>query len=217
MDSRRDETYEVKDCWKVIESYFANQHLQQLVKHQVESYNDFIQNQMKRTIQMFNPLHIKSPHDYIKECKNYRLEVFIEFENLCIYRPEIHENNGATKLMVPKNARLRNFTYTSNFTIDLNIKYLIRTGEQLETEETKTIKLSKIQFGKIPIMLKSCICILNQYSYIHPNVTEECNMDPGGYFIINGSEKTCIGQEKPADNMIFSYKQKPGHKWLYTS
>ena len=56
MDSRRDETYEVKDCWKVIESYFANQHLQQLVKHQVESYNDFIQNQMKRTIQMFGAL-----------------------------------------------------------------------------------------------------------------------------------------------------------------
>jgi DNA-directed RNA polymerase beta subunit len=92
MDSRRDETYEESDCWKVIECYFSNQHLLQLVKHQVESYNDFIQNQMKRTIQMFNPLHIKSPHDYIKECKNYRLEVFIEFENLCIYRPEIHEN-----------------------------------------------------------------------------------------------------------------------------
>jgi DNA-directed RNA polymerase II subunit RPB2 len=217
MDSRRDETYEEKDCWKVIESYFANKHLPQLVKHQVESYNDFIQNQMKRTIQMFNPLHIKSPHDYIKECKNYRLEVFIEFENLCIYRPEIHENNGATKLMFPNNARLRNFTYTSNFTIDLNIKYLIRTGERLEHEETKTIKLSKIQFGKIPIMLKSCICILNQYSYIHPNVTEECKMDPGGYFIINGSEKTCIGQEKPADNKILCYKMKPGHKWLYSS
>ena len=25
-------------------------------------------------------------------------------------------------------------------------------------------------------------------------------MDPGGYFIINGSEKTCLGQERAAEN-----------------
>jgi len=211
------EEYKMKDCWKVIESYFQNKHLLQLVKHQIESYNDFIQNQIKKTVEMFNPINIKSPHDYIKEFRKYRLEIIIDFENLCVYRPEIHENNGATKLMFPNNARLRNFTYTSNITLDLNIKYIIRTGEQLENEEIKNVKLSKIQFGKIPIMLKSCICILNQYNYINPEVMEECKMDPGGYFIINGSEKTCIGQEKPADNIIFCYKQKPGHKWLWTS
>ena len=27
-------------------------------------------------------------------------------------------------------------------------------------------------------------------------------MDPGGYFIINGSEKTCIGQERTIENQI---------------
>jgi len=216
-DCKNTEEYKMTDCWKVIESYFQNKHLLQLVKHQIESYNDFIQNQIKKTVEMFNPINIRSPHDYIKEFRKYRLEIVIEFENLCVYRPEIHENNGATKLMFPNNARLRNFTYTSNITLDLNIKYIIRSGEQLENEEIKNVKLSKIQFGKIPIMLKSCICILNQYNYISPEVMEECKMDPGGYFIINGSEKTCIGQEKPADNIIFCYKQKAGHKWLWTS
>lgn len=210
-------SYEYSDAWSVIESYFKNKHLQQLLKHQLESFNDFIQNQIKKTIQMFNPLLIRSIHDYNKDCKKYRLEISIDFDNLCIYRPEIHENNGATKLMFPNNARLRNFTYTSNFTLDLNITYIVRTGENLENEEIKNVKLSKIQFGKIPIMLKSDICILNQYNYIHPEVLEECKMDPGGYFIINGSEKTCLGQEKPSDNKIFCYKQKPGHKWLWTA
>jgi DNA-directed RNA polymerase II subunit RPB2 len=220
MDTERinaDESYKYTDSWTVIESYFKNKHLQQLLKHQIESFNDFIQNQIKKTIQMFNPLVIRSTHDYIKECKKYRLEIVIDFDNLCIYRPEIHENNGATKLMFPNNARLRNFTYTSNFTLDLNISYIIRTGENLENEEIKNVKLSKIQFGKIPIMLKSSICILNQYNYLHPEVLEECKMDPGGYFIINGSEKTCLGQEKPSDNKIFCFKQKPGHKWLWTA
>ncbi len=213
-----EEEYKQSDCWKVIETYFGNKHLLQLVRHQIESFDDFIQNQIKKTIQMFNPLVIRSVQDYMKDFKKYRLEIHVNFENLCIYRPEIHENNGATKLMFPNNARLRNFTYTSNFTLDLNIQYIVRSGETLEQEEIKNVKLSKIQFGKIPIMLKSCICILNQYNYVHPEVVEECKMDPGGYFIINGSEKTCLGQEKPADNKIFCFKQKPGSsKWLWTA
>ena len=217
MERPAETEYNPKECWTIIQSYFEDKHLKQLVKHQIESYNDFIKTQMKKTIEMFNPLVIRSSQDYIKEHKAYRLEIHITFDNLCIYRPEIHENNGATKLMFPNNARLRNFTYTSNITIDLNIQYIIRTGNTLEHEEIKHVKLSKIQFGKVPIMLKSCICILNQYGHIHPDKIQECTMDPGGYFIINGSEKTCLGQEKPADNKIFCYKQKPNHKWLWSA
>ena len=109
---------------------------------------------MKKTIEMFNPLVIRSSHDYIKEFNKYRLQIIIDFENLALYCPEIHENNGATKLMFPNDARLRNFTYTSNFTLDLNITYVINKGDNMEQEERKHVKLSKIQFGKIPIMLE---------------------------------------------------------------
>jgi len=211
------EHYNETDSWSVIESYFKNTHLQQLVKHQVDSYNDFVQNQLTKTIEMFNPLIIKSPHDYLPEYKKYRLEVEINFVNLSIYRPEIHENNGSSKLMFPSDARLRSFTYSSNFTLDMNIKYTIRKGANLENEEFKHIHLSKIQFGKIPIMLNSCICVLKQYPHIHPDNIDECKMDPGGYFIINGSEKTCLGQEKTADNKVFCFKQKQSNKWLWTA
>ena len=111
-----------EDTWKVIESYFEHNHLHQLVKHQIESYNDFIQTQMKKTIEMFNPIIIRSPQDYMKEYKKYRLQIIINFENMSLFRPEIHENNGATKLMFPNDARLRNFTYSSNLTLDINIE-----------------------------------------------------------------------------------------------
>ena len=206
-----------EDTWKVIESYFKNQHLNKLVKHQIESYNDFIQNQMKKTIEMFNPLVIRSSQDYIKEFNKYRLQIIITFENMSLFRPEIHENNGATKLMFPSDARLRNFTYSSNMTLDMNVKYIIYSGAQLENEEIKNIKLTKIQFGKIPIMIKSCICTLKQYNYLHHEKTDECRMDPGGYFIINGSEKTCLGQEKAADNKIYVFKNKANSKWCYSA
>ena len=206
-----------EDTWKVIESYFEDNHLHQLVKHQIESYNDFIQTQMKKTIEMFNPLIIRSPQDYMKEYKKYRLQIIINFENMSLFRPEIHENNGATKLMFPNDARLRNFTYSSNLTLDINIEYIVCTGDSLENEERKHVKLSKIQFGKIPIMIKSCICTLNQYNFLHHDQTDECKMDPGGYFIINGSEKTCLGQEKAADNKIYVFKNKKNAKWSYSA
>jgi DNA-directed RNA polymerase II subunit RPB2 len=101
-----------------------------------------------------------------------------------VYRPEIHENNVATKLMFPNDARLRNFTYTSNITLDLNIRYIIRSGASLENEEIKDVKLSKIQFGKVPIMLKSCICILNQYNHVHPEKIEECKWIQAGISLL---------------------------------
>ena len=142
---KKDEMITNNDTWKVINRYFENKHLEQLVRHQIESYNDFIQNQMKKTIEMFNPLTIRSSQDYIREHKKYRLQIIIKFENLSLYRPEIHENNGATKLMFPSDARLRNFTYNSNMTLDLNITYIICKGDKLEQEERKTIKLSNIR------------------------------------------------------------------------
>jgi DNA-directed RNA polymerase II subunit RPB2 len=205
------------DVWDIIGNYFEDKHLHQLVRHQIESYNDFIQNQMKKTIEMFNPLVIRSSQDYIKEHKKYRLQVIVNFENLSLYRPEIHENNGATKLMFPNDARLRNFTYNSNMTLDLKITYIILKGTNLEIEEKKEVNLPKIQFGKIPIMLKSSICILNQYNFMNNDSLDECKMDPGGYFIINGSEKTCLGQEKAADNKIYVFKNKDSSKWLYSA
>lgn len=68
-----------EQSWSVIGSYFLNNHLQQLVKHQLESYNNFVENQMKKTIEMFNPVIIRSPHDYIKEFNKYRLEIYVKF------------------------------------------------------------------------------------------------------------------------------------------
>lgn len=195
----------IEDPWVVIESYFKDQHLDRLVRHQLESYNNFVGYQIIKTIEMFNPVHIKSENDYDIKSGKYSLEMFITFENFHIYRPQIHENNGAIKLMFPQEARLRNFTYASAMTIDINIKYIIRDGENLENVKTLYKTLPKIHIGKLPIMLKSNICVLNQYKYVDNQHTGECKYDAGGYFIINGSEKTVLGQERAAENRVYCF------------
>ena len=72
---------------------------------------------------MFNPIKIHSENDYISETNSYNLELEIHLKNMKLHRPQIHENNGATKLMFPQEARLRNFTYAANSTVDIRIQY----------------------------------------------------------------------------------------------
>ena len=207
----------IEEPWTIIESYFRGMHLERLVRHQVESFNNFITHQIPKTIEMFNPVRIASENDYDPKSGKYALEIFINFENFHLYRPQIHENNGATKLMFPQEARLRNFTYSSAMNIDINIQYVIRTGENLENCETIYKQLPNIHIGKMPIMLKSCICVLNQYKHMDTNVTGECKYDAGGYFIINGSEKTVLGQERAAENRVYCFnvsKNSTKYTWM---
>ena len=202
--------------WKIISSYFENQHLKRLVRHQIESYNDFVNVQIERTIGMFNPVMIASEQDFDKKTRKYKLEIEVKFDKFHLYRAQIHENNGATKLMFPQEARLRNFTYASTMTVDANIKYIVRSGEQLENVQTFHKVLPNIHIGKMPIMLKSSVCILNQYAHINHIETGECSYDAGGYFIINGSEKTVLGQERAAENKVFCYNISKGNtKWTW--
>jgi DNA-directed RNA polymerase II subunit RPB2 len=195
----------IETPWTIIESYFKGQHLKRFVRHQLESYNNFVGYQIIKTIEMFNPVYIVSEQDYDPESKKYSLEIFITFENFHIYRPQIHENNGAIKLMFPQEARLRNFTYASATTIDINIKYVVRNGANLENTQIFYKTIPKVHIGKIPIMLKSNISILNQYNNFENTQTGECKFDAGGYFIINGSEKIVLGQERAAENRVYCF------------
>jgi DNA-directed RNA polymerase beta subunit/intein/homing endonuclease len=205
-------------AWNIIESYFKDKHLEKLVRHQLESYNHFVGCQIVKTIEMFNPVHIKSEQDYDAASGKYSLEIFITFENFHIYRPQIHENNGATKLMFPQEARLRNFTYAASMTVDMNLKYVVRSGENLNNTNTFYKNLPKIHIGKLPIMLKSSICVLNQYKYVENIYSGECKFDAGGYFIINGSEKTVLGQERAAENRIYCFNvSKNNTKYSWTA
>ena len=210
----------IEEPWTIIGSYFEGKHLEQLVRHQIESYNDMINVQLKRTVDMFNPVKIASDQDYDKTTRKHRLEIEVTFTNLYLSRPQIHENTGATKILFPQEARLRNFTYASMMTVDMNVKYIVRgSGTDSEQQVTTHHKVfPKIQIGKMPIMLKSCICVLTQHKHLDHNITGECPYDAGGYFIINGSEKTVLGQERAAENKVLCYNvSKNNNKWRYVA
>ena len=47
-----------KDTWKIIDAYFKQQGLQQVIQHQLDSYNDFVNNDIQDIINQNNPIII---------------------------------------------------------------------------------------------------------------------------------------------------------------
>ena len=203
------------EAFNIIEAYFNGQHSSRLVRHQLESYNHFMNYDMKRTIDMFNPVTIRSDKDYVAKHEAHTLEIKITFENLKIYPPLIYENNGATKTMMPMEAKVRNFTYASNMTVDVRIEYIVRDTESMDQPRIIHKLLPKISIGKMPIMVKSSICVLTQNSHINPVSVGECAFDHGGYFIIKGSEKTVLQQERAAQNIVYCYDGKNASRCIW--
>ena len=218
MEKSFEENYQERDyAWDMIGSYFRDDYLQKLVRHQLESFNNFANIQIYKTIDMFNPVSIGSEQDFNPTLKKHTLNIQLSFDNFTILHPQIHENNGAIKVMFPGEARLRNFTYSSMMTVDVNIKIIVLSGENLENETVYHKKMPNIQIGKMPIMIGSSICVLKQYPNLEKTKIGECKFDAGGYFIINGSEKTVLAQERAAENKVYCFnvsKNNTKYSWM---
>ena len=190
--------------WEIVDSYFKQLNSHQIVRHQVESFNDFMGNKIPIIVQQYNPINIFN--DYNVESGKYKYEVKVSFSNVHYSKPLIHENNGSTQPMYPSEARLRNFTYASPFYVDVDIDILVRKGKNLNTVENYSKKLEHISLGKIPIMLQSKFCLLNEKNNKKLKDYNECGVDYGGYFIVNGNEKVLVSQERMASDKVYVFK-----------
>lgn len=69
-------------------------------------------------------------------------------------------------------------------------------------------QVEKVFIGKLPVMVKSKLCLLRTWSEQQLYAHQECPFDQGGYFIINGSEKVLIAQERSAANIVQVFEKK---------
>ena len=83
---------------------------------------------------------------------------------------------------------------------------LLENGEIIEEE-----KHNKIPLARIPIMLKSIKCNLYGNNSKINIKHGECELDPGGYFIIRG-KRTCNITERVSYNTVFVFAQNPNKK-----
>ena len=162
------------------------------VQSNIESFNNFIETELQKIIQENNDIEPTIiPHN-IDEFK-------IRFDKIEVTKPEITEADGAKRFVYPIEARLRKITYSAPVYIDVSAHI---NGVQRETFRTQVMNL--------PIMLKSKYCHLNNMSKEELVKRGEDPNDPGGYFIINGTEKTLVIIEDLASNKMMVEKASIG-------
>ena len=185
---------------EIIKCYFNQKNI--LVKHQLDSYEEYIEKILPNIISNYFPIKMDFDSDKIK---NIKLNII----NINIGKPFTTENNGCSKLLTPEISRLRNYSYISPIIVDFESVVTIYDNNIIIELGSKIIK--DIIIGHIPILLKSKYCILNDELY-----NNECKYDYGGYSIINGNEKVIISQERSVYNIPLVYEtNKSSSRYSY--
>ena len=223
-----------EDCWTVVSSFFDTKGL---VSQQLDSFDEFVETQMQELVAEHSLLTLDQnlPQNEDDPDAPVLRRYEMKFGTIFLSKPAMTESDGSNVPILPQEARNRNLTYSSPLFIDMTItKSVARerpvmepSDEEMEGMEgviqkpTGATQLQwevepmadggdgpvKIFVGKLPIMLKSKYCLLKDVSEDTLYGWNECPYDQGGYFVINGSEKVLIAQERSAANIVQVFKK----------
>jgi DNA-directed RNA polymerase II subunit RPB2 len=207
-----------KDTWNVIANYFDSVP-NYITKHHLDSYNDFVNNKIYDIFnnKQFNP-QVVVLLDKENTDITYLINVYYGGRNkdqIEISRPVIYNAlKEEVKPMYPNEARLKNLTYAFNIFCDIEIEYIIKEKDTVIFHDFSSNKFSKINIGRVPIMLHSNLCSLTGMSRELLKKAGECPYDHGGYFIIDGREKVCVSRERKSENILYINKSgNPDFTW----
>ncbi|EXJ60748.1 DNA-directed RNA polymerase III subunit RPC2 [Cladophialophora yegresii CBS 114405] len=172
-----------RDKWNLLPAFLK---VKGLVKQHVDSFNHFVDVELRKIIDA-EPL-ITSDIDP---------KFYIKYEDIYIGRPcrvdEMEESSlrrgGST--VTPNECRLRDFTYAAPILVD--VRY---------AKGDASWRSTGLPIGRLPVMLRSNKCVLSNKSEAEMCAMDECPLDPGGYFIVNGTEKVILVQEQLSKNRI---------------
>jgi len=162
-----------------------------LVRFQIDSYNDFI---TRRVPKVLSEISVIKPQ--VPELGEFKIKLG-EFK---IGDPSVKEADGSIRPITPREARIRNLTYSAPMFVEMT--------PVLNNIESNTVV---VNFGDMPVMVKSKICPLSNMSREELIAMGEDPDDPGGYFIINGTERILVLVEEIAQNRIITEKVESGN------
>ncbi|MBN1175797.1 DNA-directed RNA polymerase subunit B'' [Candidatus Woesearchaeota archaeon] len=163
-----------------------------LIQSDLESFNNFVEeglNQILEENRIIEPTIIPPNVDDFK----------IRLDNIWVTKPEITEADGSIRPILPSEARLRKMSYSAPVFMEVSAHI---NGIQKED--------FKLQIGNLPIMLKSKFCHLSNMNKDELIKAGEDPYDPGGYFIINGTEKVLVKIEDLASNRLMIEREATG-------
>ena len=172
-----------------------------LVRQHLDSYNEFIDHGIQEVIDETGEISIEIPE----------MPYSIKLGQLWIIDPQskisgtyITEVDGTKHEIFPMEARFRSLTYAAPLALEMTP---IIDGREQEPE--------LVLIGDLPVMLKSKLCILSQLTPEELIEHGEDPNDPGGYFIVNGSERVVVAMEDLAANRVLVDIDTRGAKPVY--
>jgi DNA-directed RNA polymerase subunit B len=152
-----------------------------VARQHLNSYNEFMERGLQSIIDEVGEIEIETAEYPYK----------IRLGKIKLQQPRIMELDGSITHVAPVEARLRNLTYASPVMLECSI-----------VEDGKILESRFIHVGDMPVMAKSNACIL--HNLVESKLIElgEDPRDPGGYFVINGSERVIVGLEDLSYNKI---------------
>lgn len=174
------------DGFNVLLKSFAED--QGFVKFQIDSFNDFIDRRIPKIIKQVKEIKPEVPD--LGEFK-------IKLGKFKLGSPSVKEADGSVRNILPLEARMRNLTYAAPMYVEMT--------PILNEIESETIW---VNFGDLPIMLKSKFCPLSKMTKKELIEAGESPDDSGGYFIINGTERVLVLIEEIAPNRVIVEKSK---------
>jgi DNA-directed RNA polymerase subunit B len=172
-----------------------------LVRQHLDSYNKFIDSGLQEVIDEIGEINIEVPE------APYKIKLgqaWIIDPQTKISGPYVTEVDGTKHEIYPLEARFRNLTYAAPLALEMTP---VIDGREQETE--------LVLIGDLPVMLKSKLCILSQLLPEELIAHGEDPSDPGGYFIVNGSERVIVALEDLAPNRILVDIDTRGAKPVY--
>lgn len=202
--------------WDILDTYFMQgggaDCSNPLVRHQIDSMNEFLDKKLYQIIQGFNPIQVC--HNYNPDLGDFTYKIYVNVLQPSLAKPIFTSQDGSQVLMTPHLARMNNLTYAANLYVDVHvITDIINENGVTERKETT---IPSVCIGKIPIMVRSKACVLSQM----PSIGEgggknECRYDPGGYFIVSGNEKVIISQDRISENKTLVFAPNGNADGLY--
>jgi len=180
-----------EDRWLLVDAFFKEKGL---VRQHLDSFNEFITRGLQRIVDEQGGIETDIPG------------LSVKFGVIEIKDPTVREADGSEEKVYPMEARLRNLTYASSMYLTM-----IPVEDGIEGEPVRVF------IGRMPIMVKSVKCMLHGLDRDELLAHGEDPDDPGGYFIINGSERVLVAQEDLAINRILVDYGSPGSSATHTA
>jgi DNA-directed RNA polymerase subunit B len=187
-----------EDTHLLLKSFFKEKGL---VRQHLDSFNEFIDHGMQEVIDEVGEIPIEIPESPYKVKLG---QIWIIDPQTRITGPYATEVDGTKHEIYPLEARLRNLTYAAPIALEMTP---VIDGREQDTE--------LVYIGNIPVMLKSKLCFLSQLSREELIACGEDPDDPGGYFVVNGSERVIVAMEDLAPNRIIVDLDEKGATPIY--